>query len=160
MTIPATLPRHVWLNTYVGILDAAFVLTDEEAYFCQDIVRNLLDTLNIPGRGPVAAIPVPLLSEAEHQTWSVHLHGSRDNLALHRPREVVAGDTVVGVDAWREALVGMLTAAYPDLDAYERLAVAKVFDDLLVALGVPGRAARFLPENVVRAHLMLGATTL
>lgn len=139
----------------VGLLDAAFVLTDEEAYFCQDIVQGLLDLLNIPDRGPAVAIPSTVLSEAEHATWSVQLHSSRDRLDLHRPRSVVASDTVVGLEAWREALSGMLFCAYPDLGGLERLAVTKVLDDLLVALGVPGRAARFFPDDVVRTHLLL-----
>jgi hypothetical protein len=151
-------PRYVWLNTMVGILDAAFVLTDEEAFFCQEIVGRLLDTLNIPGRGAVAVLPSPVLAEMESSMWSVQLHGGRERMELHRPRPVVAGDTVVSVDVWREALTGMLFNAYPDLDGYERLAVSKITDDMLVALGLPNRAARFLPADVVRSHVMLNSS--
>lgn len=149
------IPRHVWLNTYVGILDAAFVLTDEETYFCQVIVRHLLQTVRVPERGPSAIVPSPVLAELDSSTWSTQLTEGRDNLDLHRPRLVQHTDTVVSLEAWRDALGGMLTSAYPDFEAVERVIVTQVFDDLLTALGVPDRAARFLPGDVVRAHLVL-----
>jgi hypothetical protein len=47
----------------------------------------------------------------------------------------------------------MLITAYPEMDAAERLTAAKVFEDVLTALGVPNRVAAFLPDDVIRAHL-------
>lgn len=154
-----TIARHVWLNTFVGIIDTAFVLTDEEQYFCQVIVRQLLSSLHIPERGPAVIIPSPVLAELDSNTWSIQISEGRDNLDLHRPRLVERTDTVVSLEAWRDALTGMLTSAYPDLQPVERVAITQVFDDLLAALGVPNRAARFLPGDVVRAHLVLTGYT-
>jgi hypothetical protein len=149
-----TVPRHAWLNTLVGMLDSTFVLTEEELFFCQQIVRQLLDALHIPERGAPENVPTPLAAELTTSFWSVQLHApGRDNPVLRNPRTTRPGDTVVTIEAWRNTLVGMLLAAYPDLDPTEYLAATQVFDDLLVALGVPSRAARFVPEDVVRAHL-------
>jgi hypothetical protein len=142
------------LNTFVGLVDAAFVLTDEEVFFSQQIVRKLLDALHIPERGEPANIPTPLVAELDTQFWSLQLNGpGRDNADLRRPRAASPDDTVVTLEAWRNMLVNMLVGAYPDLDALEVVAATKVFDDLLVALGVPARAARFFPVDVVREHL-------
>ena len=46
----------------------------------------------------------------------------------------------------------MLYVAYPDLDPAERLVSAKVLDDLLMALGVPYRAASSVPDAVIRSY--------
>jgi hypothetical protein len=70
-----------------------------------------------------------------------------------RPRKVSQGDLVASVEAWRDVLLRMLLIAYPDMDAAERLTAARVFEEVLTALGIPNRAAMFLPDDVVRAHL-------
>lgn len=144
--------RHHWLNTIVGLLDAAFRLTDEEQFFTFDIVARLLDSLDIPFRSEPDELPSAVLLEVSSSMFSVQLSSPRDS-GLARPvRQVSHGDMVVSVEAWRNALLGLLTTAYPDLDPTERMVAAKVFDDLLVAIGVPHRAAVFFPDEVVRAY--------
>jgi hypothetical protein len=149
-----TAPRHAWLNTIVGMLDAAFILTDEELFFTQQIVRELLIALRIPSRGAPINVPTPLAAELNGSFWSVQLTSpGRDNTMLRRPRATQPFDTTVTLEAWRNTMVTLLVSAYPDLTPLEQLAATKVFDDLLAALGVPARAARFVPVDVVRAHL-------
>lgn len=145
--------RHTWVNTIVGILDGAFALTDEERFFTQDIVRKLLAALRIPERGRPEQLPAAVASEAEAGLYTLSLYEPRDAGVVRHPRTVRPGDTVVTLEAWRQALVTLLADGYPDLDAFEVVMATKTFDDLLVALGVPSRAAAFLPEDVVRAHL-------
>lgn len=144
--------RHTWLNTIVGILDSSFYLTDEELFFTSDIVRRLLEALNIPERGRPSELPVAVALEASTHLYSMQISGGRQ-LGAGRPGRVTnSHDTVVTLEAWRQALMTLITTSY-DLDGLETLAVTKVLDDLLVALGVPGRAAAYMPDDVVRAHL-------
>jgi len=145
--------RHHWLNTLVGIIDAAFSLTDEELFFCQDIIRRLLEALQIPDRGEPEHLPATIAHEAESGAFAVQLYGSREVGLVRIPRLVRRGDTVVTLEAWRTALLGLIVTAYPQLNPLEELAACKVLDDLLIALGVPDRVATFVPEDVVRAHL-------
>lgn len=144
--------RHHWLNTVVGLLDAAFRLTDEEQFFTIDIVARLLDSLDVPFRSEPEELPAAVLLEVTSSMFTVQLSAPRDSGVVRPVRSVVAGDMVVSVEAWRNALLGLVTTAYPDLDPTERMVAAKVLDDLLVAIGVPHRAAVFFPDEVVRAY--------
>jgi hypothetical protein len=45
----------------------------------------------------------------------------------------------------------MLVTAYPDFQTEEKILAAKIFTELLVALGLPSRAAAYFPDDVVRA---------
>lgn len=148
----STIRRHTWVNTIVGILDGAFSLNDEERFFTQDIVRRLLEALRIPDRARPEQVPAAVALEAEAGLYSVQLYEPRDAGVVRHARVARPGDTVVTVEAWRQALVNLITDAYPRLDPLEVIAATKVFDDLLVALGVPTRAAAYFPDDVVRAH--------
>lgn len=153
--------RHHWLNTLVGILDSAFHLTDEEQYYTISIVATLLESLEIPERGDPAELPPAVALEVTSSFYTVRLSSPRDAHNLVRPiREVTPGDVVVSIEAWVQALTGMVLVAYPDLDPLERVAAAKVFSDLLQSLGVPNRAASFFPEDVVQAYRDVDAAGL
>lgn len=148
MTSRREIGQHHWLNTFVGVIDAAFWLSDEEQYQVIGILRRLLTTLRIPQRGEPVELPVPLVLEVDSAFYSVAL-----DAAQNRPvRPVDAADIVVSVETWRDALLSMLLVAYPDLRPEERLVAAKIFDDLLTALGVPDRAAVAFPDTVIRAY--------
>lgn len=145
--------RQVWSNTIVGILDAAFHLSEEELFFTAEQVRQLLSGLRIPQRGTPTSLPASVALEAAAGLFSQQMHGPRD-AGLHRPvRAVSPADVVVTLEAWREALMGLFVAAYPTLDPYERLGATKILDELLVGLGIPYRAAAHVPAEVVLAHL-------
>lgn len=152
----SSVERHHWLSTYCGILDGAFYLSEEELYAVDDIIRKLLILLNVPGRSQPEQLPPALMHEVRASYYTIAL-GSRDSAVTRQVRPITDQDCVVSLEAWREALVGLLTTAYPDLDLSERLIVTKVFTDLLVNIGVPQRAAAFHPEMVVRAHLQMGS---
>lgn len=149
--------RRHWVNTLVGVLDTAFWLTDTEQYETARIVTNLLDWLNVPDRGPAQSVPAALATEVRSGFYAVALAGPRASGLRRAPRRAGAGDVVVSVDAWRYALVGMLSTAYPDLSPTELIGASKVIDDLLTALGLPERAAVCFPDEVVRAYHELGA---
>lgn len=149
MSSPA---RHHWLNTIVGILDSAFFLTDEEQFAVADIVQKVLATLRIPERGVPAILPVPIAQEAYAGYYSIALTGPRTSGVVRTVRPVTDHDVVISIEAWREAIVGMFTTAYPDLTSDERLMLTKVFHDLLAAIGAPQRAASFVPEVVIEAY--------
>jgi hypothetical protein len=144
--------RHHWANTITGVLDSAFHLTDEEQYFTYDIVNKLLDWLDIPDRGDPAEIPAALALEVSSGLYTVQLTSHQDSNLVRPIRAIVAADIVVSVETWGSALSSLVTIAYPDLDPAERIGLAKVFNDLLVGLGVPNRAASFFPDDVVRAY--------
>jgi hypothetical protein len=150
--------RHDWVNTLVGILDQAFHLTDDEQYFASEYVGKVLDVLCIPDRGDPVALPVPVVLELSAQVYSDQLAASRDNGFARPVRATKNSDIVVSVEAWSEALMKMLAAAYEDLRPEERMMGAKLFSDLLVAVGAPDRAAAFLPDDVVRAARDIDAT--
>lgn len=145
--------RSTWINTIAGMLDQAFSLTDEEFFFCSQVVRQLLGALRIPERGAPSAMPAALALEAKGGMYSLQVHGSRD-AGVQRPvRATAAGDVVVTLEAWRQALLNLICSAYTDLTEVEVLTAAKTFDDLLIGIGVPQRAAAYVPSDVVRAHL-------
>lgn len=139
--------RHHFHNTLVGHLDAAFCLTPAEKFATQTAIRDLLDVLDIPGRGQPATLASPLVAEVTNNFWSVQLDSDGPD-----PRTVDDTDIVVSLDAWRNALASLITTAYPTLMPLERILLAKHLDDLLRHLGVPGRAARFIPELVIPHH--------
>lgn len=146
--------RHHWVNTIVGQIDSAFLLTYEELFAVEHAVVEMLDSLRIPSRGPAVSIPAPLAAEMTSQFWAVHLDSAnRTEMLVNRPRAVREGDTVVSLDAWRNALSGLVTAAYPHLAPIERVLLAKSLDDMLADLGIPSRAARYIPESVIPHHL-------
>lgn len=138
------------MNTIVGILDAAFHLTDEEQVFVFDIVGRLLDSLDIPHRSDPLVLPVPLVLEITSGIYSVQLNSPAVSGLVRPVRAVGHGDIVVSVETWRESLAGLLITAYPDLNPLERMVLAKVLTDLLDAIGLPDRAAVFFPDDVVR----------
>jgi hypothetical protein len=150
MTVRAQ--RHHWLNTIVGLLDSAFFLTDEEQFAVSDIVRRLLIALNIPDRGQPYVLPIPVAHEVSGSLYALGLATPRESGLVRAVRPASAADNVVSLEAWRQALVSLLTSAYPDLSADETFMVTKVFTDLLAAIGVPLRAAAFFPNTVVRAY--------
>ncbi len=143
------------MNTFLGILDSAFHLTEVEQVQLITIFRDLFAALDIPGRGEPAEIPAALALELSSSFFTVTLAGPRDN-GFERPvRPAAPGDMVVSVEAWRDALAGMVLVAYPDLPPTEKLFLNKVLSDVLVGIGVPNRAAEFLPDDVVRAYRKL-----
>ena len=145
--------RHDWLNTYVGLIDAAFLLTEEEQFQVIAIFKNLFTALRIPQRGVPLELPPALAMELTSGFYTIARTKPADTGRRRTPRAATQGDLVASVEAWRDVLLGMLLIAYPDMDAAERLTSAKVFEDVLTAIGVPRRAAMFLPDDVVRAHL-------
>jgi hypothetical protein len=149
--------RYHWLNTIVGILDQAFHLTEEEQVHVLDIVNRLLDSLAIPERGQPQLLPPQLLLEMSAGLYSSQLAAPREVPITRTVRLAAPGDIVVSIEAWVEALLSMLTTAYPDLSPTERIVTAKVLADLLDAIGVPDRAAVFFPDDVVRAALEVDA---
>lgn len=143
--------RHHWLNAVVGLLDRAFLFDPTEQFFVIDIVGRLLDHLNIPDRAVAASLPSPVALEVRSGFYTVALGGSAEMSQGRRPRAVGRHDVTASVDAWRHALLAMFIAAYPDLQAHERMVAAAILDDLLVAVGLPGRAATCHPDEVVAA---------
>jgi hypothetical protein len=144
--------RHHWLNTFIGILDAAFHLTEIEQAQLIAIFRDLLVAVRVPERGEPEELPAALALEVTSNFFTISLAGPRDSGVARPVRAVMQGDVVVSLEAWRTALVGMLTVAYPDMLPAERLLVDRVFTDVLSGIGVPQRAAEFLPGDVVRTY--------
>jgi hypothetical protein len=152
-TLGVKIERHTWLNTILGMLDNSFSLQEEELYQVTTAVRSMLEALGIPERGEPEVVSSALLLEAEGSTWSQVLHGPRNAGVPSYPRAVNGRDTTVTLEAWRQALLSMITSAYPSLDNDEILLAASTFDDILLSLGVPERVAYYIPNEVVRAHL-------
>lgn len=142
--------RHHWINTIVGLLDQAFNLTDDEQVFAIGFVDKLLDMLQVPDRGDPAALPIPVVLEVSAQVYTTQLSSTRELDVVRPVRAVQPGDVQVSTETWVEALLSLIMSAYPDLSPTERLLTAKSFRDLLDAIGVPDRAATFLPDDVVR----------
>jgi hypothetical protein len=142
--------RHHWINTIVGLLDQAFNLTDDEQVFAIGFVDKIMSLVRIPDRGDPVELPVPVVLEVSAGIYTTQLSSARENGLLRPVRPVRKGDVYVSAETWVEALLSMLTVAYPDMDPTERLLAAKAFRDLLDAVGVPDRAAAFLPDDVVR----------
>lgn len=149
--------RHHWLNTIVGILDSAFFLTDEERFAVSQLMQQVLATLRIPERAVPVVMPVPVSQEASSGYYSLGLAGPRESGLVRNVRPATEDDFVVSIETWREALVGLFRTAYPDLSGDETLMLTKVFDDTLVAIGVPHRAAAFMPGVVQDSYREVGA---
>lgn len=145
--------RHHWLNTIVGILDSAFYLSEVEQLQVIGYVRRLLEALHIPERSVPRVVPAPVALEAASKFYTVVLAGPRVSGIERRVRPVGSGDMVVSVEAWRDALLGLIQTAYPDLLPEEKVVAGTVLTEILLGLGVPQRAAAFFPEEVVRAYL-------
>jgi hypothetical protein len=142
--------RHHWINTIVGLLDQAFNLTDDEQVFAVSFVDRLLDVLNVPDRCDPAELPIPVVLEVSAQVYTNQLASARESGVVRPIRALRQGDVFVSVETWVEALLSLITTAYPDLAPAERLVAAKVLRDLLDAIGAPDRASSFLPDDVVR----------
>lgn len=137
----------------MGILDSAFALSEEELYFTTVIVKKLLEGLRIPERsGEGAVVPTAVAQEAHAGVFSTLVNSPRDAGFFKEARGVASGDTVVTLEAWRQALLGLITTGFPDLEPVEVVWATSTIDDLLLGLGVPNRAAAFFPDEVVRAH--------
>lgn len=151
MTEPTapTPTRADWINTLVGVIDAAFHLHPEEQRAAAAIVGQTLDFLNIPDRGVPRELPATVASEVLRGHYSRSLHGGVAEGSARVVRHVTAADHRASVDSWREALVQMLTIAYPDLDGTEQIGVHRAVNDLLLGIGVPDRAPTTLPDAVV-----------
>lgn len=143
--------RHHWLATYCGILDSAFYLSEEELFAVSNIVKKLLTLLQVPGRSEPHHLPLPVVQEVTGQYYTIAL-AARDSGRPRLVRPVTDEDCSVSLEGWREALVGLITSAYPDIDVDHRLILTKVFTDLLANLGVPARAAAFHPNAVLVAY--------
>lgn len=135
------------------MLDNSFSLQEEELYQIAISLRGMLEALSIPDRGEPAVVSAPLLLEHEGGAWAQALHGPRDAGVPSYPRAASGRDTTVTLEAWRQALLSMITSAYPDLDDSEIMLAASTLDEVLLSLGVPERVAYYIPNEVVRAHL-------
>jgi hypothetical protein len=149
--------RHHWINTIVGTLDQAFHLTDEEQFYAIDIINRLLASLDIPDRSLPEVLPTPIVLEMASAIYSTQLAGPRISGIIRPIRHSTTTDIVVSIEAWVEALLAMITTAYPDMTPNERFVSAKVLTDLLDAIGVPDRAALFYPDDVVRVSSVVDA---
>ena len=130
-------------------------LTEEEQACVFEIVERLFASLQIPERGNAVDLPMPVVLEASDDFYSKQMSGPRTSGIVRPARPASSGDIVVSVDAWQEALTEMLIVAYPVLAPVERLTAAKVITDLLIAVGVPTRAAAFYPPSVVTSSTSL-----
>lgn len=145
--------RHHWLNALVGIIDGAFHLSDMEQLQVIGFVRRLLAALRIPERGEPRVLPSAVALEVSSGFYTVALNSPRESGVVRPVRGTTEADMVVSVDAWRDALLGLLLTAYPDLLPEEKLVAGTVLTEILLGLGVPQRAAAFFPDAVVRAYL-------
>lgn len=143
--------RHTWVNTFVGILDVAFALSEEERYHTQDTITRLLEALRIPERGIPAQLPAAVALEASSGMFSRQLYEPRDAGVVRYPH--ASNTSPVTLEAWRQALLNLFRDAYPDMHGAEVVVATSVLNDLLMALGLPMRSASYLPEEVVRAHI-------
>lgn len=142
--------RHHWINTIVGILDQAFNLTDDEQIFAIGYIDQVLEVLDIPDRADPVTLPVPVVLEVSAGVYTAQLASARDNNIVRPVRATQPGDVSVSAETWVEALLLLFTSAYPEMEPSQRMIAAKHIRSLLDALGVPDRAASFLPDDVVR----------
>jgi len=147
--------RHHWVNAFVGILDQAFYLNEEEQVCVIEIVDRLFTSLQIPLRGESSDLPMPVALEAADGFYSRQMEGPRSSGIVRPARPASSDDIVVSVEAWQEALLEMIVVAYPNLSPVERLTAAKIVTDLLIAVGVPNRNAVYYPADVVRTSTSL-----
>lgn len=145
--------RHHWLNALVGIVDGAFHLSDMEQLQVIGYVRRLLAALRIPERGEPQVLPSSVALEVSSGFYTVALNSPCEAGVVRPVRGASESDMVVSVDAWRDALLGLIVTAYPDLLPEEKLVAGTVITEILLGLGVPQRAAAFFPDTVVRAYL-------
>ena len=149
--VSSKIQRHHWINTYLGILDAAFTLSEREQAEIITILKSLLTALDIPNSEP-QSLPAPVALEVKTNFYSIQLNQARELNSVREIRRTHPNEQTVTPESWRDALSGMLFSAYPNLQPPQRLLTVKTFSDLLAALGIPLRAAKFLPESVVRAY--------
>lgn len=149
--------RHDWLNAIVGTLDAAFHLTADEQFLVSGIVNQLLDGLNIPERGRPRSVPAAVALEVSAGVYSAQMASQQDHSLTRAVRAAQEHDIVVSLQTWREALMGMLLSAHPDIAGVERLVAIRILTELLAGIGVPGRAAAAYPDDVVRLYQQLDA---
>jgi hypothetical protein len=147
--------RHDWLNAIVGTLDVAFHLTGDEQYLVSSIVAQLLDGLNIPDRGRPGTLPAAVAAEVSAGVYSQQLATPRDHAMTRAVRAAQGHDIVVSLETWREALLGMLLTAYPEIAGMERLLAMKILTELLAGIGVPNRAAAAFPDDLIRLYQQL-----
>jgi hypothetical protein len=147
--------RHDWLNAIVGTLDVAFHLTQDEQFLVSSIVAQLLDGLNIPDRGRPHSLPAAVASEVSAGVYSQQLATPRDHAVTRAVRAAQRHDIVVSLETWREALLGMLLSAHPDITGMERILAMKILTDLLAGIGVPNRAAAAFPDELIRLYQQL-----
>lgn len=150
--VQVSIERHHWINTVVGVIDAAWHLTDEEQFDVIRIVSTVVRQLNIPERGEPAELPVPLVLEVGAGFYANQITSTLDSGIARPIRALHTGDQTVPVEIWAQSIVSLFTTAYPDLDGVERMYLTKSFVDLLAAIGVAERAPVFLPADVVRIY--------
>jgi len=138
--------RHHWVSTITGMLNSAFCLSTTEQYDVGRVLTKLFTTLQIPERGEPVTLPMPVVQEVHSRLYSEALTTTS---AAARP--VTDRDCIAPLEAWRNALENMVTVAYPRLQPADRALLVKSFDDILKAIGVPRRAAQFIPEPVIAA---------
>jgi len=146
------LQRHHWVNTFLGLLHESLGLTAEELFTVSGVVTRLFTSLRIPERGTPRVLPMPLVLEYENSYYGRKLTDILEGRTIEElPVPASRHDIVVPPEVWRASLMDLIETAYPNLAPEERLAADKVFADLLGALGVPNRRARFVPVNVQAA---------
>lgn len=143
--------RYHWVNTVVGILDSVFYLTDVEMYHSIDSLNKILSKLQIPERGGSVMIPASVAIEAESSFYTRSINNLEGNNKFRIPRVNIENDMIVSIDSWRDMFVNMFIITYPNMLAEEKLLLSSFFNTLLLALGVPDRAASYFPDDVVRA---------
>jgi hypothetical protein len=147
-----TAERHTWVNTMVGMLDTAFALSDEELVWTTDMVGQLLGGLRIPERGDPDQLPAAVALELIAGHFTDQIYEPRDAGVFQIPRAALPAERLPTLEAWREALLNLVTSSY-QLTPGERFAATTVLDDILTGLGLPARAPRYVPDDVLRAHL-------
>jgi hypothetical protein len=144
--------RHHWVNTLVGMLNIAFILSKTEELTITQIINQLLLSLNIPDRLSAVGLPAAVALEAEHQVYSKTLSNFDDTPLNRVARTCTEGEMVVSLESWSQALASMINSTYPDLEPLDRLRVLLVFREILSSLGVPARVARAFPDEVIKAY--------
>lgn len=134
---------------YLGMMHEAFGLTMQEQLVVSAALKRMLKSLRIPERGTPKTLPLPLVMEYQSGYYSRKLTDVLEGRAPEvAPMATAVGDHVVPPEAWRASLMQLMEIPYPDLLPEERLAADKIFADILSALGLPERRARFLPRDV------------
>lgn len=146
-----------WLNAIVGILDIAFHLTDDEQFLVSSIVGQLLEGLDIPDRSTPTAVPAAVALEMEAGVYSDQLATDRTHGLVRTVRAAQQLDIVASLATWREAIMGMILTAYPDIKGIERSIAVRIVTDLLSGIGVPTRAAAAYPDEVMRLYQQMDA---